>query len=340
MRVSSLCVRVHRTPPPTTHPQPNPLSITQARRRSPPRARPGRPSRCTRTCTRCCSTRWSTARPRPTTGRKSPSSGGTSSRYSGLCWAFGVCVLMCAGGEGVSLWFCGFVCARSTVHRPSPNTHTHPFHTLNLTPQTAGLLLPSRHRPRGPRPRRGHPSAHRRRLHQRGGRRRRCRGARGGAGPVLAGGGGELPGVADAVRVIFVVVDGYMGVCLSLRSSGGPALSARDRPGDSTANHQLSTRNAPQLNQTSYVMMRLHHLLYERLQTAREICEQARDAKGASAAHPLKVSVFECLFVGLVRPPFRRRPSATTDPARNHLHSHLNFRGTDVCTHTYTRKRE
>lgn len=251
-----------------------------------------------------------------------------------------VCVLVCAGGEGVSLWFCGFVCARSTVHRPSPNTHTHPFHTLNLTPQTAGLLLPSRHRPRGPRPRRGHPPAHRCRLQQRGGRRRRCRGARGGAGPVLAGGGGELPGVADAVRVIFVVVDGWMGVRLSLRSSGGPALSARDRPGDSTANHQLSTRNAPQLNQTSYVMMRLHHLLYERLQTAREICEQARDAKGASAAHPLKVSVFECLFVGLVRPPFRRRPSATTDPARNHLHSHLNFRGTDVCTHTYTRKRE
>lgn len=36
-------------------------------------------------------------------------------------------------------------------------------------------------------------------------------------------------------------------------------------------------------------MMRLHHLLYERLQTARGICEQARDAKGASVAHPLKV---------------------------------------------------
>ena len=43
-------------------------------------------------------------------------------------------------------------------------------------------------------------------------------------------------------------------------------------------------------HQTSYVMMRLHHLLYERLQTARGICEQARDAKGASVAHPLKVS--------------------------------------------------
>ncbi len=41
--------------------------------------------------------------------------------------------------------------------------------------------------------------------------------------------------------------------------------------------------------QTLYVMMRLHHLLYERLQAAREICEQARQAKGASAAHPLKV---------------------------------------------------
>lgn len=42
-------------------------------------------------------------------------------------------------------------------------------------------------------------------------------------------------------------------------------------------------------SQTLYVMMRLHHLLYERLQAARDICEQARSAKGASAQHPLKV---------------------------------------------------
>ncbi|KAM3567284.1 hypothetical protein VYU27_010568, partial [Nannochloropsis oceanica] len=48
--------------------------------------------------------------------------------------------------------------------------------------------------------------------------------------------------------------------------------------------------------QTLYVMMRLHHLLYQRLQTAREICEAtareiceaARTSKEVSAAHPLK----------------------------------------------------